>query len=81
MFVLSFCKGLMQSTKNTHSESFFFAIRRNPRNVPTGLTVITFDEIVRFIVESRANSWIDWDQGLLLLVLVRKFTRKRTQTS
>lgn len=40
-----------------------FARRRAPQNLPNGLCVITFDDIMRFIVTSRANSWLELGVG------------------
>jgi hypothetical protein len=40
-----------------------FAKRCTPQNLPFGMTVITFEDIMRFIVTSRANSWIEFGLG------------------
>jgi hypothetical protein len=40
-----------------------FAKRDAPQGLPEGITVITFEQIMRFIVESRANCWIQLGVG------------------
>lgn len=40
-----------------------FAKRRTPQNLPSGITVITFEDVMRFFVTSRANCWLDLGIG------------------